>query len=96
MSARESAHRFADLREQSRAVPTHPEPSRSHRPETPEETDRRVRTSLIGGIVALLLTVAGAAILLELSQTQKAQVCIEQNRRNCMAITGDLPSGRAR
>ena len=71
-------------------------PRQSHRRETPEQADIRIRTSLIAMIAALSLTFAGAFVLLELAATQKAQVCIERNSRACAALFGDMPSGRAR
>ncbi len=76
-------------------MPTDP-PRESLRRETPEEADIRIRTSLIAMIVALLLTIVGAFLILELAATQKAQVCIERNARNCAALSGEIPSGRAR
>lgn len=71
-------------------------PRESHRRETPEEADIRIRTSLVAMIAALLLTIAGVVVVLELAATQKAQVCIERNARNCTTLSGDLPSGRSR
>jgi hypothetical protein len=71
-------------------------PRESRRRETPEEADIRVRTSLVAMIAALLLTLAGAYLILELAATQKAQICIERNSRACAVLLGDMPSGRAR
>jgi hypothetical protein len=77
-------------------VTTDPPPHRTWRPEAPEETDRRIRTSLIGGIAALVLTLAGAVVLLELARTQKSQVCLEQGRKTCASVFGELPAGRTK
>ncbi len=76
-------------------MPTDPPPS-IRRSEAPEETDRRIRASLIGGIAALVLTLAGATVLLELARTQKSQVCLEQGRKTCGSVFGELPDGRVK
>jgi heme/copper-type cytochrome/quinol oxidase subunit 4 len=60
---------------------------RDHERETPDEEDARIRNTLIGFVIVLLLLGAGYWLVDEMNKSARLQSCLEQGRRNCGAST---------